>query len=130
MARSTLYSHFDDRDSLLLEAMNGPLSILAAATVGNDQPEKLVALLQHFWDQRRGAADVLDGALAKRIIRSLGTLLMAHDDTLERADALRIADSLLGYVRLWIFGETPTTPELLAQKMIASAKAQRAALQR
>lgn len=128
VARSTLYSHFDDRDSLLLEAMGGPLSVVADAAVGVGDDQKLVTLLEHFWDQRRGAQDVLEGHLARRLARELGQLIVARDTRLDRHDAIRIAESLLGYVRLWISGETPSSAAILARKMIASSAAQRDAL--
>jgi AcrR family transcriptional regulator len=128
VARSTLYSHFNDRDSLLLEAMGGPLSVVADAAVGAADEQRLVKLLEHFWDQRRGAQDILIGPLARRVVRELGQLVAARDTGLNRDDAVRIADSLLGFVRLWISGETPSSATVLARKMIASAAAQRAAL--
>jgi AcrR family transcriptional regulator len=128
VARSTLYSHFDDRDSLLLEAMGGPLSIMAGAALGEAPEERLAALLEHFWERRRGATDVLEGQFAKRLTRSLADFICAKDSALDRSDALRIADSLLGFVRLWISGQTPCPALDLARKMIASATAQRWAL--
>lgn len=128
VARSTLYSHFGDKDSVLLEAMRGPLSILADASLGEAPEERLTALLEHFWEQRRGAQEVLEGPFAKRLTRSLADLICAKDAALHRHDALRIADSLLGFVRLWIFGETPSPALDVARKMIASAAALRAAL--
>lgn len=128
VARSTLYAHFNDRDSLLLEAMGGPLSILASAAFGETREETLAALLEHFQAQRRGAQDVLEGKFAKRLTRALADLICAKDSALDRRDALRIADSLLGFVRLWISGETPSSTREMAKKMIVSATAQRAAL--
>ena len=128
VARSTLYSHFNDRDSLLLEAMVGPLSVVADAAVGVGDDQKLITLLEHFWDQRRGAQDVLEGQFSRRLARELGQLIMTRDTSLDRDDAVRIAESLLGYVRLWVSGETPSSAAILARKIIASAAAQREAL--
>ncbi|MCC6789627.1 MAG: TetR family transcriptional regulator [Hyphomonadaceae bacterium] len=128
VARSTLYSHFDDRDALLLEAMKGPLSVLADALMSEGHDERLVGLLEHFWQQRRGALDVLQGKFATRLVRVLADLIMARDATLERNDAIRLADSQIGFIRLWVSGETPGTSEALAAKMVASAHAYRAML--
>lgn len=128
VARSTLYSHFDDRDSLLLEAMRGPLSVIADAVVGKCDHERLVGLLNHLWDQRRGASDILTSQLALRVTRTLADLMVERDSTIDRDDALRIADSQLGFVRLWIRGDTPASASKIALKMIASAAAQRRAL--
>jgi len=127
VARSTLYKHFDDRDSLLLEAMGGPLSIIANASFGNGSAYQLTGLLDHFWDQRRSAPDVLNGHFATRLVRNLAELIQQGAPELERNDALRIADTQIALVRLWISGETPCASAALAEKMIASARAQRAA---
>jgi AcrR family transcriptional regulator len=127
VARSTFYKHFDDREALLLEAMSGPLSIIAnAVTVDHGEPS-LVSLLDHFWEQRRSGGDVLAGPFAARLVRALAQMINEKAPELERNDALRIADSQIAYVRLWISGETPGPSATLARKMIASAKAQRIA---
>lgn len=127
VARSTLYKHFDDRDSLLLEAMDGPLSIIANAITAENGSPPLVALLDHFWEQRRGAADILSGPFAARLVRALAQLIAERAPELERNDTLRIADTQIAFVRLWIAGETPGAASTLAEKIIATARAQRAA---
>jgi AcrR family transcriptional regulator len=128
VARSTLYKHFDDREQLLLEAMGGPLSIIANCAFGNAHSNQLVGLLDHFWDQRRAGGDVLSGHFATRLVRSLAVLITERAPELDRHDAIRIADTQIGFVRLWIFGETPCSSAALADKMIAAARAQRNAL--
>lgn len=127
IARSTLYSHFDDRDSLLLEAIRGPLSIVAAAITGDADEQRLVGLLDHFWDQRQEAANLLDGKFGSRLVRSLAEMIMVRNASIERNDAMRIADGQIGIIRLWITGETPGPSPMLARRMITSAAAQRAA---
>lgn len=129
VARSTLYSHFDDRNALLLEAMRSPLSVIADTVVGACEHQRLVGLLDHLWEQRRGASDLLAGALSNRVVRTLAELIVARAPLCPHADALRIADSQIGFIRLWISGDTPTTSDLLARKMSRSASAQRIALQ-
>jgi AcrR family transcriptional regulator len=127
VARSTFYKHFDDKDSLLLEAMGGPLSLIADAAIVYERPQALAALLDHFWEQRRNGAEVLAGRFAVRLVRSLAEKIAARAPELERNDAVRIADTLIAMLRLWITGETPGGSAALAEKMVASALAQRAA---
>jgi AcrR family transcriptional regulator len=127
VARSTFYEHFDSRDSLLLAALNGPLSIMANAACGSANADALTGLLEHFWEQRRGAADVVSGRFAARLARALADLIAERVPALERNDAVRIADSQIAMVRLWVTGETPSSARALAEKMIASAGAQRQA---
>jgi AcrR family transcriptional regulator len=127
VARSTFYKHFDDRDSLLLEAMAGPLSIIADAVIVQEDPRQLVALLDHFWDQRRGASEVFSGPFALRLVRALAGSIIERAPELGRNDALRIADTQIAFIRLWISGETPGSSSALAATLIASAQAQRTA---
>lgn len=84
-------------------------------------------MLEHFWENRTGAREMMSSALVPRIVRTLADLIETRIQGIERADAIRIADSQLGMVRLWINGETPSPARTLAEKMVASAAAQRAA---
>jgi AcrR family transcriptional regulator len=127
VARSTLYKHFDDRDSLLLEAMGGPLSIIAEANAGEASARGLVALLEHFWEHRKNGDQVFGGPFAARLVRALAEQIMTRAPELERNDALRIADTQIACIRLWASGETPGPAAVIAEKMIASARAQREA---
>ena len=127
VARSTLYAHFDDRDTLLLEAMRGPLSVIVAALRDPARIGSLSALLVHFWDQRREASELVTGRFSVRLVRALAEALATTEPELEPDDVLRIADTQIGMIRLWITGETPGPAPNLAAKMIAAAAAQRAA---
>jgi AcrR family transcriptional regulator len=127
VARSTFYKHFDDRDALLLEAMGGPLSIIADAVIVRQDPSRLAALLDHFWEQRRGAAEVLTGPFASRLARALARMISERAPDLDRNSAHRIADTQIAYIRLWISGETPGPSSALAAALIASAQALRTA---
>lgn len=126
VARSTLYRHFDDREALLLEAMGGPLSTIANASIYDHGPQSLTALLEHFWDHRKSGDGVFSGPFASRLVRSLADKIQERAPTLQRNDALRIAEMQISFVRLWASGETPGSAAALAEKMIASAKALRA----
>ncbi|MEQ1930150.1 MAG: hypothetical protein ABL957_06400 [Parvularculaceae bacterium] len=125
VARSTFYEHFDGRDSVLLEALRGPLAIMADAALGPADVERLSGLLEHFREQRKGASEMLGGALAPRLVRLLAELIRERANDMSANAALRLADMQVGLIRLWITGETPASPREVAATMIASAAAQR-----
>lgn len=126
VARSTFYEHFDSRDSLLLSALRAPFAAIADAAAAGDADESLVAILDHFRENRRAAAELLTGPLAPRVVRMLAELISERIE-LDPPDALHLADMQIGFIRLWLTNETPYPAEALARKMIASASAQRAA---
>lgn len=138
VARSTFYEHFDGRDSLLLDALRGPLGVVAGTAAGDGDEDRLVDILEHFRAYRREAAALLTGALSPRILRALADLIAERIDGGqidgerkggERSKiALHLAEIELGFIRLWLTGETPYAARALARLMIQSAAAQRVAL--
>mgnify|MGYP001407194829 CR=1 FL=1 len=124
VARSTFYEHFNSRDTLMLAAMEAPLCVIAEAITGAPKVNHLAALLEHFWDRRRDAIHLLSSHTAPRIVRKLADLIGERAASLDHDDAIRIADTQIGFVRLWITAETPSAPQVLAEKMIASGRAQ------
>lgn len=123
VARSTLYKHFDDRSALLVESMRGPFGILAMATQSGQVTPSLLALFEHFSDQRRGIAELLTMPHANRVALGLGTEIQSKVDGLDHADAMRIAHSQLAFLRLWATGETPSAAEEMAAKFVAASTA-------
>lgn len=130
VARSTFYQHFEGRDSLLIEATRGPLGVIADAAAGKVDEERLCALLDHFRENRRGSIELLDGPLRARIVRALAEAIGVRldDATREPSFDLHLADMLIGFMRLWLTGETRQTSRELARMMMRSAAAQRTAM--
>lgn len=125
VAKSTFYEHFEGRDALLIESLGPPLSVIADAAAGLGDAEKLCGLLEHFSEQRRGAAELLTGPLAPRLTRALAELIRERIAAMPPNAALQLADMQLGFIRLWTTGQTPSTPRGLADNMMKSAAAQR-----
>lgn len=130
VARSTFYEHFDGRDSLLLTAVRGPLGVVAAAAAGPGDATDLARILDHLRENRRGAVELLTGPLGPRVVRTLAALIVEKcgDTVSANKTALHLADMQLGFIRLWLCGETPYASIDLAELMIRSAKAQRKAI--
>ncbi len=128
VARSTFYEHFDSRDSLLMTALEGPLSIIADAAAGECNDQRLVQILDHLREHRKGAVELLTGPLAARAVRTLGGLIAERLGDGADGGALHLADQQLGFIRLWLTGETPASSNAIAAVMTASAAAQRSVL--
>ena len=110
VARSTLYKHFDDRSAMLVEAMRPPFATLALSAATGQATPDLIALFEHFWAERRGAADLLVSPHAARLVKGLSAELRTKIDGLDHAGALRIARTQLSFLHLWLAGETPCSP--------------------
>ncbi|MFT3808409.1 MAG: hypothetical protein QM698_00670 [Micropepsaceae bacterium] len=123
IARSTLYKHFDDRSAMLVESMRGPFSVLAAAAQTGEVTPGLIALLEHFWAERRGAADLLASSSVDRLAKGLSAELGLRIRDLDRPGALRIAQSQISFLRLWVTGETPCSPVDMAAILARSSSA-------
>lgn len=127
VARSTFYEHFNSRDTLLLAAVRAPLGVIADAAAGIGDEAGLAAILDHFAENRRRAADLLTGPLGPRIVRTLADLITERDaePNRDKRAALHLADMQIGFIRLWLKGETPYATRDLAALMIRSAAAGR-----
>lgn len=123
VARSTLYRYFDDRSAMLVEALRQPFETLADAARTGDASTALTDLLEHFWTERRAVADLLATAHANRLVTELSRKLMEAIAGLGRDDATRVAHTQIGFLRLWICGETRATPSDMARILATSSSA-------
>lgn len=107
--------------------MHEPLEMLSTAAIEGEASPQLIALLEHFWTERRVAVELLGQPSADRLARKLAEQISAKASGLERADAVRIAHTQLTLLRLWLGGETPGSAADLAQKIARSSVLQIAA---
>ncbi len=124
VSRSAFYAHFAGKDALLAASIAGPFSILARALTGNEL-ERLIALLDHFWDNRALARIIFGDGLRRRIVAALtdqveriidrggvwqsGPLIMP-----KRLVAIQLAELLLAPVVAWLSGTSSCTSRTLA----------------
>lgn len=121
VARSTFYGHFDGRDAVMIDALEGPLSLLADAAAHGVEDARLVALLEHFREHRRGAVEILAGPLAARVRRRLAEIIAARLPAAEKDAAIELANQMLAHIRLWLEGETRHSAGRLAALLVAGA---------
>ncbi len=127
VARSTFYEHFDGRDTVLIDALEAPLALLADAATRTVDETRLIALLEHFRENRRGAAEILSRPLGARVRRRLAEFIAARLPADERDISIDLANQMLAQVRLWLDGETRYSAARLAALLVAGAASLRAA---
>lgn len=127
VARSTFYAHFDGRDAVLIEAFEGPFSLLADAATRTVDEARLVLLLDHLRENRKGAMEVLSGPLAARMRRRFAEIIADQLPAEEKHLAIDLANQQLAQIQLWLAGETRHPAARLAALLVASAAGFRAA---
>lgn len=127
--RSTFYDHYHGTDALHLDALRGPLSILADAVTGGGDEAMLARLLGHFWEYRQRARDSF-GAPAERLLATLiedriAELNLSMPNELA---SKTLAASALAPIRAWVRAEAWCPPETLAASICRIGRAQLDAL--
>lgn len=141
VGRSTFYEHFKSKDQILAESLKGPFGLLADAIRPRDNTPQLVAVLEHFWDNRVLAQGILVGPIRSKTVGVL-VQLIEERFKLDRVGspnpliipphlaAVQLAESLLAPVTAWLSGESPCKAEVLASALRQTAVATLLALQR
>lgn len=125
VSRSTFYAHYSSMDALLAESIAGPFAVLADTIAADFAEPKLIALLEHFWENRALARGILVGP-ARRKTGEVLIRLIAHrlkSSGLHRRSALilpprlvaiQLAEILLAPVTAWLLGESRCSSVALA----------------
>lgn len=69
VGRSTFYQHYKSKDDMLASSMHVLLTTLADSVKPESSQDDVLALLQHFWENRKFAPRIF-GSTARRVIIS------------------------------------------------------------
>jgi AcrR family transcriptional regulator len=125
ISRSTFYVHYSSKDALLADSIAGPFAALADTIQPVFVESKLVALLEHFWENRALARGILVGPARRKTIEVLVRLI---GDRLKSAGlhrrgalilpprlaAIQLAEVLLAPITAWLLGESRCSSNVLA----------------
>jgi AcrR family transcriptional regulator len=129
VARSTFYEHFSGKDELLVESLRGPFNPLVLALEGAPAAPAVAGMLAHFWDHRRLAPGIFQGAVGHRAQAAL-TAMLARG--VHGRGPWRVADEVLaeqlaalqfGTITAWLAGRIAIDPASLARSLVASTAA-------
>jgi AcrR family transcriptional regulator len=133
VGRSTFYEHYSGRDAVHLDALRGPISILAVTVDKDPDLQKLTYLIGHYWDYRALARNTFAGPQRRKVLSLLTELIssrlpadLRHRDLLAR----QLAEGQAGLIRSWVSGEISASAEEIARHFCATAHAMLAAAER
>ncbi len=116
VGKSTFYEHFSDKNDVLCQSLEYPMSVFADALTGNADTERVDHMLGHFWQRRAFARIILSHPTREVVERTLKNLITArlggeHENGTPDFDAARASFLTSGFLSLlsdWLSGKIAT----------------------
>lgn len=134
VGRSTFYEHFRNKDDVLRRSVRRVLEPLADLVTSNVASKQIEFILNHFWDNRRMARQLLRGSSSGPLMRVHAELIAERLNDIGRATgnttiiaiplaSMQIAEAQFGLVRAWLEGAGECTINELATALLHSTNA-------
>jgi len=119
IGKSTFYEHFSDKDDVLGQSLEGPLSAFAKALTGQGDSEQTAFILNHFWERRvfarvilqHPSRDIAQACLRRLIMEGSVEGRSSADKARARANASFLSAGFLDLLNEWLLGRLNLTTE-------------------
>lgn len=132
VGRSTLYSHYRDKDDILRASMSWVLDGLASCTAPDAAQTKIIPVLDHIWQYREKARRILFGTTGEKLERALSTKIaetFAHETDKNAwvippvLVAHQTAASIFSLLQNWVTAQASCPIPALAHHLCTSTQA-------
>lgn len=128
VGRSTFYSHYRSKKTLLQESLQHPCGGLAACLRPDATSQELLPLLTHFTEQRSLNRVFFEPPIRDVWVRTLARMIERRLPRSGRArlpaglTALVVAESQIALVAHWLTGRFAVQPEAVAAMLITNTR--------